>query len=171
MKHLLPATGTLLAAAIVFVSGCFTNLTAETAIPGAEDPGAAQDAGAEVPGAEASAADVPDAEVPGAEATDAEASDAPDADAPGAEASGAEDNEVIPQGSDSGSTVAGAICVGCDVDCNAIVDIRDVDAFLGALDGRCSDCSADLNCDGSVNYFDIQPFVNCVFDNVVEPCN
>ncbi len=64
-------------------------------------------------------------------------------------------------------------CDACDVNCDALYDLTDVEFFIGAIiDGEagCSPCAADLDQSGSVDGLDLQPFVDCLLNSPTGAC-
>jgi len=62
-------------------------------------------------------------------------------------------------------------CCAGDVNGDGLVNNFDIDPFVAAVVDGTYICSADTNCDGLVNNFDIDPFVQAVVDGVCAPCS
>ncbi|MBL8880976.1 MAG: hypothetical protein JNG88_17820 [Phycisphaerales bacterium] len=61
-------------------------------------------------------------------------------------------------------------CCAGDVNGDGLVNNFDIDPFASAVADGSYLCSVDTNCDGLVNMFDIDPFVQAVTSNTCAPC-
>lgn len=62
-------------------------------------------------------------------------------------------------------------CCGGDVNGDGVVNMFDIDPFIEALIRQSFSCEADVNCDGLINNFDIDDFIQVVRNGSCSPCS